>query len=53
MNWFIKYKDKLGVRYAAFEKLFNIAEERNGYRFAQTPKNRNKGNQSHDCSDNL
>ena len=29
MNWFIKYKDKLGVRYAAFEKLFNIAEERN------------------------
>ena len=28
MNWFTKYKDKLGVRYPAFEKLFTIAKER-------------------------
>ena len=28
MEWFTKYKDKLGVRYPTFEKLFKIAEER-------------------------
>ena len=29
MNWLTKYKDKLGIRYATFEKLFIIAKKRN------------------------
>ena len=42
MNWFTKYKDKLGVRYAAFEKLFSIAEERDLKIIIETGTSRGK-----------
>ena len=29
MNWLDKYKNTLGIRYSSFEKLFQIADERN------------------------
>ena len=29
MNWLSKYKNALGIRYSSFEKLFQLADERN------------------------
>ena len=29
MNWLSKYKNTLGIRYSSFEKLFQLADERN------------------------
>ena len=42
MEWINKYKDHLGIRYEAFEKLFNIAKDRNLKTIVETGTARGK-----------